>query len=112
MNLIKKILALFRSNNTIQKTKNICYYDSKDILLWSVSLKGTFTYNGKTSACTAASVSYEIFDKNWKMTDASASKDGASAKGYFSVKQYKLGIPLKTFEKNIILTCDCNGKVS
>ena len=115
LNLLKKIFAFLRpepAQQTVSKTKYAEYNDANGKRLWSISLDADFTYNGKTSACTNARVTYKIYDSDWKNISSSCSKSAATATGTFSMRQYKLGVPLKLIEKTLTLTCDANGKVS
>lgn len=112
---IKKIINLILGKSdykTAETEKYVHYYDKNSVRLWSVYLKGTFAYNGKTVSCTDASVRYYIYDNDWEMIYCNSEKSGAMAKANFKFKQYKLGVPLKEIEKSITLTCDTNGKTS
>ena len=97
---------------TTETEKYVHYYDKNGVRLWSVYLKGTFTYNGKTVSCTDASARYYIYDNDWKMIYCNSEKNEATAKAKFKFKQYKLGVPLKEIESSITLACDVNGKIS
>ena len=115
LNLLKKIFAFLRpepAQQTVSKIKYAEYNDANGKRLWSISLSADFTYNGKTSACTNARVTYKIYDSDWKNISSSCSKSAATATGTFSMRQYKLGVPLKLIEKTLTLTCDASGKVS
>ncbi len=104
--------SLNRATNTKsgQKTNN-CYNEDNE-LLWSATIKGTFTYTGSRATCTASSITYTIYDDNWKITSAVASKSGNTAKGDVTAKRYVLGIPTKTIERTITLTCSSSGVLS
>ncbi len=114
LNLFKRIFAFLfpEPEQTVSKTKYAEYHSANGKCLWSISLDADFSYNGKTSACTNARISYNIYDSDWKKVSSSCSKSGATATGEFAFRQYKLGVPLKLIEKTLTLTCDANGKVS
>lgn len=115
INAIKKIINFIlgkSDNKATEAEKYIHYYDKNGVRLWSVYLKGTFTYNGKSVSCTDASARYDIYDNDWKMIYCNCEKNKAAAKADFEFRQYKLGVPLKVIEKTISLTCDENGKIS
>lgn len=105
------ISKLFAKQSSVTKTKYCNYYDSNGKLLWSVSLKGTFTYNHRKALCVSSEVSYEIRDKDWTMLSYDSSEENDTAKGEFSIRQYKLGVPLKFIKKELTLTCDKEGNV-
>ncbi len=98
--------------STVSKSKTTKYYDSSNNLQWKATLTATFSYNGSTSSCTSSSVSHTIYDNAWRNTYSSASKSGNTATGEFTFKHYVLGIPVKTVNKTLTLTCDKNGNVS
>lgn len=112
LELFKKIIAFLTGKQTVSKTKYVSYYDSRGTLLWTVFLTASFTYNGKEAVCTGASVSHDIVDTDWKMQTAECSKAENTARGFFAVRQYKLGLPLKTIEKELTLRCDTKGNVT
>lgn len=93
------------------KAKSISHYESEK-LVWTVTITGTFNYDGKTATCTKASASSKIYNDSWKVTAANASRSGAKATGTFTVKKYLLGIPIKTVNKTVTLTCSKDGNFS
>ena len=103
---------VYRANTAKSGRKIFSYYNSKDTLLWSATLKGTFTYTGSRATCTASSITHTVYDDNWKITSAVASKSGNTAKGDITAKYYVLGIPAKTVERTISLTCSSSGVLS
>lgn len=109
---ITKESVLNRATNTITGQKTSNYRNSNNKLLWSATLKGTFTYTGSRATCTASSITYTVYDDNWKITSAVASKSGNTAKGDVTAKRYVLGIPTKTVERTITLTCSSSGVLS
>ncbi len=92
--------------------KVLSYKDSDGNLKWKVTLTGTFTYTGSSSTCTASTISYNVYDDNWKMKEATASKSGNKAIGDVTAKRYLLGIPVQTVEETITLTCSASGVLS
>ncbi len=94
------------------KTKNYYFHNSNEVLQWKATLTASFTYNGSTASCTSASASYVIYDNSWHNTQSTASKSGATATGNFTFKHYVLGIPTKTINKTLTLTCDRNGNIT
>ncbi len=119
--IISKILEFFTGKKTENKTENkerniirtkyITYYDKNGVMLWEVYLRGEFKYNGEKSECTCADIYYLIEDSDWEMSDCKATRSGSEARGEFRIRQYKLGVPLKTVEKTFTITCDKNGNV-
>ena len=112
---IKEFFSRFISKSgkpqSVAKTKYAAYYDKNGILLWIVYLTADFTFDGEKSECTDAHTSYEIKDSDWKLLSSECDKADNTATADFTVKQYKLGIPLKEIQKTLKLTCDEKGNI-
>lgn len=104
-------LSIF-ATSTKTGSKKITHKNSDSETLWTATLKGTFTYTGSKATCTASSITYSIVNDNWKIMSATASKSGNKATGDITAKRYVLGIPTKTVEKTITLTCSASGVLS
>ena len=92
--------------------KSISYKDEDGIVCWKATLTATFRYTGSSATCTDSTVSYEIYDSAWKITSATASKSGNTATADITAKRYTLGIPFKTVDRTITMTCSANGTIS
>lgn len=103
--------AIFAKQTTVTKYKYCNYFDSEGKLLWTVCLKGTFTYNHRKAVCVDSEITCEISDSDWRLISSDHSQENNSAKGSFAIRQYKLGVPLKLVEKELTLTCDKDGNV-
>lgn len=103
-------ISTFSTSTT--KSKNSYYYDSNDNLQWRVTITGTFSYTGSSATCTKATTSYTIYDNAWKVTSAVPSKSGNKATGDFTVKRYFAGIPVKTVNRIVTITCSNTGVCS
>ncbi len=104
--------TMTRASGTKTATKRTKYVDSSNVTVWEVSVTGTFTYNGSTSTCTAASVAATSYTSNWKITSKSASKSGNKATAKATAKYYYDGSLVTTVTKTVTLTCDKNGNLS
>jgi len=60
-------------------SKTRSYKNSAGEVMWSVTVYGTFTYNGTTSTCTSASHSTTAPGSYWSIKSASSRKSGYSA---------------------------------
>ncbi len=112
--IFKRIFALLKKLSgakTISRAKSVRYYDSKNVLLWTVTLTASFEYNGSSAVCREAWLSFSEDDPDWKMDSSDCRKEDNRAVGAFSVRQYKLGAPLKLIEKEITLTCSPDGEI-
>lgn len=109
--LIRRIIALFKRNKTVRETKYVSYYSSDGDLLWMGTLTAEFTYNGKGSVCESAESRCQTYDSDWRLLSKDCTADGSNASACFRLRQYKLGVPLKTVEKTVSLSCDKDGNV-
>ena len=98
--------------STVKQTKTTSYYSSKNEKEWDITVIGNFTFTGSSATCTNSKVSYKIYYNNWKVTSAQASKSGRTATGEFTLKRYALGIPYKTVNETLTLTCSNTGVCS
>ncbi len=111
INFLKRLVEFFTGQKTVTKTKYMNYYASDGVLLWSAKLKADFMYSKKEAVCTDSSFSMDIYDSDWVLISSDCRNAGDTAEAEFSVRQYKLAVPLKTVEKTITLTCDTQGNV-
>ena len=82
------------------KTSN--YKNSDGEIMWSVTVNGTFTYNGTTSSCTSVSRSTTAPGESWSIKSSSCSKSGncasatatATHKAFLVSKDYTLTVNL------------------
>lgn len=93
-------------------SKTIYCKNSAGKTMWSLTVKGTFTYNGSTSSCTSASASTSIIDATWKITNKSSSKSGNTAKATATAICYLNGNPINSATKTVSLKCSASGKLS
>ena len=103
----------FRS--TAQKKsgrKTNTYKNNSGKIIWSVTVKGSYTFNGKTSSCTSSSVTTSCPGAGWKITSSSANKSGATASASATAKKYIDGKCINTITRTVKLTCSKSGKLS
>ena len=110
--VIQKETPLLAKSGSVTETKTYKYYDNNHNLDWTASITASFTYNGTTAICTYVSKSTPIKDSSWRCTAASCNKSGATATGSFTFKNYVLGVPVKTINKTLTLTCSPNGTIT
>lgn len=101
-----------QATKTKSGTKTTSYYNADNEKVWDATLRETFTYTGSSATCTNSTISYNIYNNNWKITSATASKSSNKAIGDIIAKRYVLGIPTKTVEQTITLTCSASGTLS
>lgn len=89
--------AVRRATNTKTGSKVYNYVDSNHKSLWTITVKGSFTYNGSTSKCTNSSVSVKSYVSNWTVSGAKAWKSGSTA---YASAQGKMKKCLGSDDKN------------
>ena len=95
-----------RSNKTASKTT--ASYNSNGQKLYSVTVTGTFSYDGSTSKATSAEYSYSIMNSTWKFVSGSAGCSGNTAT---ATCKFKCGIAYSR-TLSVSLSCSPNGTLS
>ena len=90
-------------------SKTVEGYDGNDNLLYSLTVKGTFTYDGKTSKAVSASYEYTLDASFWSFSDGSAYCSGNTATASGTFKRFWLFQPT---EITVSLACSPNGTLS
>lgn len=85
---------------------------SDGTVLWTVTVTGTFSYDGKTAKCTKATDSVTSPGPYWSIASSSASKSGATAKATATAKKTVNGKVTQKVTKTVELTCSPSGKLS
>ncbi len=104
--------VIARASYTKGGTKSYTYYDSDGDAQWKATLDAQFTYTGSSATCTSSKITYTVYNSSWKITEATATKSGNKATGDVTAKKYILGIPFRTVEETITITCSANGTLS
>lgn len=99
------------TTKTITKSKTKYYKNSAGTVLWSVTIKGTFTYDGSTSKCTSCSHSASAPASSWSIKSVSSSKSGNSATAKVTATQ-KDGSLSTDYSTSVTITCSANGTIS
>lgn len=102
----------YATSKTRTSSKMVYYQNSSGETMWYVGVVATFTYNGSTSKCTAASVSAGSNVSNWKVSNKKCSYSGNKATASATGKKYLLGIVTQTVNKSVALTCSKTGALS
>lgn len=71
--------SLARTSGVISGHKTGTYKNSSGDVQWTLTVYGTFSYDGTTATATAASYGYEIYNSSWSLSTADAYCSGASA---------------------------------
>lgn len=93
-------------SNAKTGTKTAAYVTS-GTTIFSVSVTGTFTYDGSTSDATSASCAVATYVESATINSRRAYTSGASACAFGSVSYNGA-----TLQKTVTLTCDKNGNLS
>ena len=101
-----------RAAQTKSGTKTVSKKNASGQVMWSASLKGTFTYDGKKATCTSSSITVNIRATSWKLSSKSAGKTGNKATGKVVMKQYYQGQATHTETQSITLSCSPSGALS
>ena len=103
--------SLSRTSHNITKTKTTYMRDSSGVVLWSVSITATFTYDGTTSRCISCSPSANAPATTWSIKSISSSKSGNSATAY-ATATHSSPSSSKDHTQSVTISCSKNGTVS
>ena len=93
---------------TGKKTNN---YKSNGVIMFSVVVTGTFSYDGSHATCTNATASASSKNTNWKIVSKNASKSGNTALATVTVNKCVNNVPVNTIKESVALSCDANGNL-
>lgn len=108
---IETIITEYESNARVAiksgtKTKN--YKNSAGEIMWSVTVHGTFTYNGSTSLCTSAGHSTTAPGSMWSIKSVSSRRSGYSAIAD-ATATYTTSSSSKDYSMSVSLYCNPYG---
>lgn len=112
LRFFRRLLYFFTGTKTVERSKFLRYYDANGVLLWEAVLTAEFTYSEKQVRCETAKLSFTSLDPDWALSSKTTAKAGDAARGTVSVRQTKLGVPLQTVTRTIVLTCDNKGNIN
>lgn len=102
--------SMGRSSKT--GTKSSKHYDSNGVLQWTLTVTGTFKYDGSTATCTSVSHSVTISNSAWSVSAQGSTKGGNTAKAVVTMVKTVLGAQTLTQTKTLTLSCDKDGNLS
>lgn len=102
----------FSTSKTITASRTAKYVTSSGTVCWSVTVTGTFSYNGSTSKCTASKVSASSNNSNWRIASKNSSHSGNTASATATAKLYKGSGVVQTVTRTVKLSCSKNGVLS
>jgi hypothetical protein len=112
------IETIITSNNSLISTastsktasKTSYYKNSSGDVMWSVTIKGTFSYNGTTSTCTSCSHSTTSPGSAWSIKSSSSSRSGNSATAKATATYTNM---ISTdYSMSVTIKCSANGTIS
>lgn len=101
----------YSTSQTITRTKTTQLKNSAGEVMWSVSLKATFTYDGTTSKCISCTPSAKSYASTWSIKSITSSKSGNTGTATAVATHEVLGIS-NDVTKSVTLTCTAYGVVS
>lgn len=110
--IIKEDLDINLKQNSSKSGSKTINFKNGTKILWSITIHGTFSYNGSSATCTNSYVSTTCPASDWKIIKANATKRGSSAIGTVEAKKYFLGLPVQTVDDTVTLTCNKTGTLS
>lgn len=88
------------------------HYTSSNVLVWTVKLFGTFSYNGSSSNCVNAYTTVDFYESGWSVLSESTGHSGNTAYNSVELGKNILGITHTMERLNQSLSCDKDGNLS
>lgn len=100
------------ATNYITKTKTTKLKNADGDVMWSVSIKATFSYDGNTSKCTSCTPSATSYASSWSIKNVTSSKSGNSATATGQATYTAPSGSSRNYTKSVTITCSATGVVS
>ena len=108
----KRPESVFIHRGIVSGNKQYEYVDSDGVVRWTATLTGTFSYNGSSATCTAASCITSVQQGNWHETYNHAYPSGNTAQADITMVRKVLFVTVQTEIAHLVLSCDANGNLS
>ncbi len=111
---IETTITYYETNTRVATksgSKTSRYYNDDGDTMWSVTVNGTFTYNGTTSSCTSVSRSTSAPGSNWSIKSSSCSRSGNCASAT-ATATYKGVLTSRDYTETVNLYCSPYGILS
>ena len=95
------------TRGTITRTKTSNLENSAGQVMISVSVTGTFTYDGYNATCISCSGSSASYHSAWYISNYYVSRSGNSATNYTTAVQNNT----YTYHKNVTISCSADGTI-
>lgn len=106
------LISPFATTKYITKTKTTSYKNASGNVMWSVSIKATFSYDGTTSKCTSCTPSATAYGTTWSIKSVTSSKSGNSATATAKAAHISSSGASQTYTKSVTIKCSATGVVS
>ena len=93
-----------------QKTKS--YKNSSGVVLWSVTVYGSFTYTGSSATCTSATRSTACPSSAWSIVSSSSMRSGNTATATARAKHTDSNGNVSYTTLTVSLSCSASGTLS
>lgn len=110
--VVEMLPSCARVTGSLTGSKPSTFYNSDGEAQWKVTLTGSFTYTGTTSACSSSSVSVTIYDSSWYVVSKSSGKSGNTATASVTMGRKPLGVTVQKVPVSLSLSCDASGNLS
>lgn len=100
------------ATNYVTKTKTTKLKNADGEIMWSISIKATFSYDGTTAKCTNCSPSATSYASGWSIKNVTSSKSGNSATATGQATYTAPSGLSETYTKSVTLSCSATGVVS
>ena len=99
------------TRGTKTSTKTRSYKNNAGDVMCSLSITGTFSYNGSSATCTSCYHSYTAPGSTWEVLNPSSSRSGNSATATATARHH-LTVSYADYPMSVTILCSANGTIS
>ena len=100
-----------KSRSSIKSGTKTVNYKNGSTILWSVSVKGTFSYNGSSAIATGSTITTSSKNNYWKISNQKSSRINNKAVASAVGNRYTAGIIVQTIYREVTLSCTKTGNL-
>ena len=94
-------------SSSVSGRKTVTKYSTSDVKQYALTLRATFSYNGRSATATDASTSVTIYQNGWNCTDRNITKSGNRATANAT---FRNGLAVNY--PSVTITCSPSGSLS
>lgn len=111
---VEESIHLNKNRSLSQKSgrKTVNYYNGKNVLQWSITVEGKFSYGNGTSWAITSNIITKTNESAWKLDNEKQWISGKTAFASVRARNYFGPLVMNTVNREVTLTCSATGQLS